>query len=55
MDAHHEGTLPPDELRELMSLVAEADDLDFSNLRRLVEHRAYLNARVRARHHSAAD
>jgi len=55
MDAHHEGTLNPGELRALEALVAEADDLDFSNTRRLVEHRERINARVRARSHSAAD
>jgi DNA-binding Xre family transcriptional regulator len=55
MDAHTEGALSPGELRELEALVAEANDLDFANTQRLVEHREGLRARSRARVHSAAD
>lgn len=55
MDAHSDGDLAPGELRELEALVAEADDLDFANARRLVEHRERIGARVRSRVHSAAD
>lgn len=55
MDAHAEGTLPPDRAGELAALVAEADDLDFANTRRLVEHHERLRALARPRAHSAAD
>lgn len=52
---HAEGELPPGERRELERLVAEADDLDFANTRRLVEHRERVRAGVRSSAHSAAD
>lgn len=55
MDAHSEGELAPDQRLELEALVAEADDLDFTNARRLVEHRELVRASVRPRSHSAAD
>lgn len=55
MDAHAEGELAPGERRELEALVAEADDLDFANARRLAEHRELMRASVRPRSHSAAD
>lgn len=55
MDAHAEGELAPGERRELEALVAEADDLDFANARRLAEHRDLMRASVSPRSHSAAD
>lgn len=55
MDAHAEGELSPGERRELEALVADADDLDFANTRRLAEHRDLVRASIRPRSHSAAD
>lgn len=55
MDAHAEGELAPDQRLELEALVAEADDLDFANARRLVEHRELVRASNRPRSPSAAD
>ncbi len=55
LDAHADGELAPDERRELETLVAEADDLDFANTGRLVEHRDLVRAGIRPRAHSAAD
>ena len=55
MDAHAEGDLATDELRELETLVAAVDDLNFANTRRLVEHRSQVRAAIRMREHSAAD
>jgi len=55
LDAHAEGELAPDERPELEALVAEADDLDFANTRRLVEHRELVRASIRPHAHSAAD
>ena len=55
LDAHAEGELSTNELHELETLVAAADDLDFANTRRLVEHRSQVRAAIRPREHSAAD
>lgn len=55
MDAHTEVGLTSGELRELESLAAEADDLNFANTQRLVAHHEWLRDAVRSREHSAAD
>jgi anti-sigma factor RsiW len=55
MDAHADGELAPDERWEMEALVAENDDLDFANTRRLVEHREAVRAGGCPRAHSAAD
>ena len=55
MDAHAEGELAPAALRELEALVVEADDIDFANTQRVVEHRDRVREVVLSRAHSLAD
>jgi anti-sigma factor RsiW len=55
MDAHADGELDPNELRELEALVAEADEIDFANAQRLVEHRDRVREAGLSHAPSAAD
>lgn len=55
MDAHADRELDPGELRELETLVAEADEIDFANAQRLVEHRDRVREAGQSRAPSAAD
>ena len=52
---HTEGQLPPGDLPELETLVAEADANELHNLRLLVAHRERLRAATADQRHSAAD